>query len=300
MINQAFPYVQINLRSVTNLFTLLLGSFIVALAINIFYIPSKFVSGGVGGIAILGFYSIGLKPSITILLFNIHLLIAGYAFLKNPSHLAFTIVGFLSNAFFLETTKRIGISLFIPDDIIRAIFGGIMIGTGSGIMLRSRGSLGGTDIIGMILREKFNMKIGMTNFIFNLAIIGVSALIFEPYKAMYSILASYFAASIADRILLGLETRKAIFIFSQYSKDISQAMKKSEGYHIILIPKIEISSEISANENFSYHYIIYTIIPSSRLAKTKELVQAIDANAFMSISEVSEAMGVWDHSQPVS
>lgn len=277
----------------SNIFGILMGSFLVALALNIFYIPSKFVSGGVGGVAVILYYTLGITPSWTIMLLNLPLLIVGFLFLKNPSSLLYTLLAVVSNSFFLALTSNMGNIIFIPDDIIRSIFGGIVVGAGSGLIFRSQGSQGGTDIIGMILREKFNMKIGMFNFSFNLFIMALSGFIFEPYKAMYSILASYFATSIADKILDGLETKKALFIFSEKSRDLVQTISETTGYYAILIPRIELKTEgVNANTP-SYQYIIYTVAPASRVIKIKNIINSLDPDAFISVSEVSEAMGQW-------
>ncbi|MCL6636066.1 MAG: YitT family protein, partial [Peptococcaceae bacterium] len=160
-----------------NLLTILAGSFLVAVNLNLLLIPYGLLTGGISGLAVFLYYLFKIPVFLTILLLNIPVFWWGGREI-NRSFLLYSLAGTLSLTALLPATGN----LMAPpqlDLILVAIFGGALSGTGLGLVFRGHGSTGGTDIIAVILRKKKNLGIGEVGFYSNLLVIALS-LIFFP------------------------------------------------------------------------------------------------------------------------
>lgn len=264
---------------------IIIGGLFYAISLNVFLIPFKFLSGGVSGIALIFNYLLHINPSITIIGLNIPIFILGFFYLDKHFVIA-SLIGMLSFSFFVTLTAPLQNSLFIPDEILAAIFGGALGGVGLGLLFKNRASLGGTDIISAIFKRKLSINLGTTIFFINLVIVGCASLIFEPYKGLYSLVSMYIGAVIVDKIVAGFEKRFAVFIISKHWKQIVKSIHYKLNRGATLFDGEGSYLKVKSK-------IIFTVIPSMRLAKLKDEIYSIDKEAFVSISPSSEIMGHW-------
>jgi uncharacterized membrane-anchored protein YitT (DUF2179 family) len=205
------------------------AGFVYALGISLFIIPNQFLSGGIGGISLIIYELTGFSPSISIILLNLPVFIAGYKTIDK--HFIFSsLVGMLAFSFSMTLTKGLIGALYVPSEILATIYGGVFTGIGMGLAFKSRGSFGGTDVLSAILKRKKNMNMGSTLFFFNLIIVGLASIIFEPYKGMYSLVGMFIGSAVVDKLIAGFEKRISVFIVSsEHGAIISIYIAKTEG-----------------------------------------------------------------------
>ena len=265
---------------INKLFFLSLGAFIAAFALECFLVPNNIIDGGVVGISMILSYMTKFNLGLLILILNIPFLC-----------LAFTKMGkyFVFQTLYAVTMLALGINLFQPyhitnDQLLATVFGGIILGTGVGIVLKNEGSLDGTEIMSLVLSKKFGLSVGEIIMAFNVVIYFCGGLVLGWNKAMYSVLTYFIAYRVIDVVLEGLNSSKSVRIISDKAYEIGQE----------LIDKFEISvTYLRGVGGYSKQEktLIYCVVSRLELTKVKEVVKEFDTKAFMSIVDVHETYG---------
>ena len=265
---------------INKLLFLAFGAFIAAFALECFLVPNNIIDGGVVGISMILSYITKYNLGLLILILNIPFLC-----------LAFTKMGkyFVFQTLYAVTMLAIGINIFqsyhITDDLLLAtVFGGIILGTGVGIVLKNEGSLDGTEIMSLVLSKKFGLSVGEIIMAFNVIIYFCAGLVLGWNKAMYSVLTYFIAYRVIDIVLEGLNSSKSVRIISDKAYEIGQE----------LIDKFEISvTYLKGVGGYSKQEktLIYCVVSRLELTKVKEVVKEFDSKAFMSIVDVHETYG---------
>ncbi|MDP4159887.1 MAG: YitT family protein, partial [Bacillota bacterium] len=147
---------------------IIIGSAVVSVSINTLIIPNKIADGGVTGIAIILHYLFQWPVSWTVFLLNMPLFILGLRFVGRK-FLVFSVVGVSVLSLMLSFTADL--PPLTHDTLLSAISGGVLSGIGMGIIFRSRGSLGGTDILAVLFARTTNFSVGQI-------LLGIDAVIF--------------------------------------------------------------------------------------------------------------------------
>lgn len=263
------------------IFYILLGSLIVAVSVNGLLIPHRLLSGGVTGLAILIHYFSGVSTGLIIFLINIPIFLLGAKYISKQ-FTVLSLVGMLSFAFFLTLTR--GIVFPVDDLILVAIFGGVLNGLGAGIVFRSRGSLGGTDIIAVIFNKYSAFSIGSILMFINAIILILSALYFNLQLALYTMITMYISTQMVDLVQEGLNHRKNVVIISDKAEEIAAR----------ILLRIRRGVTFLHGEGAYTHQqreVIYCIIKAMELPKLKEMVAELDPQAFMSVTDTKEVLG---------
>lgn len=260
---------------------ILVGSFIYAFAINGLYIPHSLLSGGVTGIAMIFNYIFKWPISVTVIILNIPLFIGGY--LQISKRFAYlSILGIFSVSLFLMITK--GWAVEVESTMVASIFGGILAGTGTGIVLKNQGSLGGTDILSVLINKYFSFSIGGISTAFNTIVLALAAFQFNLELAMYTMISIFVSSKALDAIQEGFNRRKTILLVSDHSQELAQNLFQNVQRGITFF-----------NGEGAYtgqqKKIIYMVVRITELAKVKDIVRKTDPNAFMSIIDTKETEG---------
>ena len=263
------------------IFYIILGSLIIAVSVNGLLIPHRLLSGGVTGLAILIHYFSGISTGLIIFLINIPVFLLGNKYISKRFTLL-SLIGMLSFAFFLTLTRNIVFP--VEDLILVAIFGGVLNGLGAGIVFRSRGSLGGTDIIAVIFNKYSAFSIGSILMSINAIILVLSALYFNLQLALYTMITMYISTQVVDFVQEGLNHRKNVIIISDKAEEIAAR----------ILLKVRRGVTFLHGEGAYTHKqreIIYCIIKSMELPKLKEMVAELDPQAFMAVTDTKEVLG---------
>ncbi len=265
------------------LVAIFIGNFICAFAFNSLLIPNQLLSGGITGIAIMVHYIIDLPVGLIIFLLNLPIFIIGARIITKQ----FAIYSFISMVIFsvlMELTKGVNKFIEINDILIETIIGGVLLGIGMGMMFRNRVSQGGMDIIAAVLKKKLNIELGTVLMGTNSIIIGFSSVLFGIRPAMYTLIALFISYQIVDRVQQGLDTKKTVIIVSSKPQRVADA----------IIKKLHKGATFLNGEgafNKDNKKIIYCTVTSTQVGKLKEIIDEIDAQAFITINDVKEVKG---------
>jgi uncharacterized membrane-anchored protein YitT (DUF2179 family) len=271
-----------------NLLLICLGSAIVAVALNGIVIPNKFVSGGLMGLALGIHYIFPFLPVSWLYFFmNIPLFIIGWKFV-GKRFFYYSIAGMI---IFSAMLGWIYVPLNIEDKILSALFAGILTGVGGGIILKSKGSAGGADILSVVLLNRFSVRVGNTILAFNIIVLTGASILFSLESALYTMIYMYVASRITELVLTGLSQRKAVIIISPKWEEISRKILNEIVRGVTIIKGQGAYS--GKDEN-----ILYTVITFRELPRVKDIVKEADPEAFVVVHETLEVMGHRIGNQP--
>jgi uncharacterized membrane-anchored protein YitT (DUF2179 family) len=257
------------------------GAVIVAISINTFILANRIADGGVTGIAIIFHYLFNWEVGLSVFILNIPLFILGYKEVGRQL-LLFSILGVGALSIALKLTD--GIPAVTTDTLLAAVFGGLITGIGMGIIFRSQGSLGGTDILAIVLNRKTAFSVGQIILGLDGVVFLVAALIFEPEMAMYAMIYMFIASKVIDLVQVGLDYSKSVMVVTHKHQEIaSEIISKLERGVTYFVAEGAYSQ--------SSKKVVYSIVNRAQLTQIKEIVRKYDPEAFVAIGEVSEVVG---------
>ncbi len=264
-----------------NLGLLLTGSLLCAAAVNGILIRQHFFSGGVAGLVIMIHYLIPfLSVAFLYALANVPLFLTGW-FVIGRRFFLYSVVGTL---LLIAAIALVDVDIPVHDKLLAALLAGLIQGVGSGIILKSLGSSGGTDILAVIFFQRFSVQLGTTKLIFNLMILVAAALLFSLEDALYTLIYLYIATRIIDLVVTGLNQRKAFFIISPLGETISRRILNEINRGVTILHGKGAYSE-------QEQQILYTVINLREMAPLKEIVRNVDPDAVVVVSDTTEVMG---------
>ena len=275
-------------QALWNLLLITVGSAIFALAVNGILVPQKFVSGGVVGLALIFHYLLPAFPVAWLyFLFNLPLYAVGWMFVGRR----FFVYSIFGLVIFSLAVDWIRVPLPVHDPILSAILAGIMCGAGAGLVLRSWGSGGGTDILSVILLDRFSIRLGSTVLGFNVIVLTAAAVLFSLEGALYTLVYMYVSSAVLDLVVTGLSQRKAVFIISSHWQEILETVLHEIRRGVTIIRG---QGGFTGKEE----QILYTVIAFRELPRLKERVKRVDPRAFVVVQDTLEVMGHRIGNQP--
>jgi uncharacterized membrane-anchored protein YitT (DUF2179 family) len=271
-----------------NLFLISSGSLICALAINGILIPHKFLSGGFVGTTLVIHYLYPFLPVAGIyFILNIPVYILGWKYIGRRFFL-YSIAGM---AIFSLAVLWKPFIIPVHDKMLAAIFAGILSGAGGGLILRSFGSAGGMDILSIILFKRFSIRLGTSILILNIFILSFTAYVFSVEEALYTLIFLFVSTQVLNVVLYGLSQRKAVSISSPHWETIHRGIMETTQRGVTLI---------GGRGGYSGQDIqmVFTVISHQELPRLKKLIDDIDPQAFVVVSDTLEVMGRGIGNQP--
>lgn len=270
---------------------ILLGVTILALGINWFTSPLGLVTGGLSGVTIivkevsektLGY---GIPLWITNLVLNIPLFAIsikqrGFKFAKKS---LWSVVLLTCALWYTEFIPNL---LDVQGDLLLGgVFGGAIIGLGIGIVLKAGATTGGTDMLATIIKFKHSrFPIAKVMLCIDALIILAGMLIFGSMKAMYAIIAVFITSKVITWVLEGLNYAKAAFIMSEKNEEIAHAIMNK-------IPRGVTGIKAKGMYTKADKDMLFVVVSQKEITRLREMVQEIDANAFVTIADVREVLG---------
>lgn len=273
-----------NKNFIIDMIVIITGCFISSLGINLFLSNARLISGGVTGIALTIEYLTALPSGITVFILNIPLFFISYKFLSRRFTI-YTAIGMVSFSLSLIITKPLSSLININDILLHCIYGGVLCGIGGGLIFCRNGSIGGIDIITMVIRKRYsNYEIGKLNFAFNLIIVSISAFIFGLPQALYTLISLFIQGSIVDKVINGFTSKKLLLILTEKEYDIINYVIKDMHRGIT-------SLMAEGGYTGSKKRLLYVAVTSSQMISLKKKILNIDSKAFITIVDVSEVNG---------
>jgi uncharacterized membrane-anchored protein YitT (DUF2179 family) len=271
-----------------NLGLIALGSALCAVALNGILIPREFLSGGFTGLALIIHY---LFPAFPLGAIYCVLNIPNFAFGWKYVGRRFFLYSVAGMFIFSAAIQTIHIRLPVYDYLLSALLAGVIVGIGSGLILKSLGSAGGTDILSVILLKLFSIRLGTTILAFNGIILVAAAVLFTLEMALYTLIYLYISSYMVNLVVTGLNQRKAVTIISPKWNRISQEIMK-ELQRGVTILKGE------GGYTGKDQHVLYAVITFRELSRLKGVIRQIDPDAFVVVTETLEVMGHRIGNQP--
>lgn len=260
---------------------MILGSFIVVIAFNLFLIPHEVLSSGMSGISMILGMMTPINTGLANFLLNFPLLIIGYKMLGKK---------FIINSVFSVLIISIGLYI-IPvyaianDTILSSIFGGALTGLGVGIVFRCSGSTGGFDIIGMIVARKMDFPIGVLLSGMNAVVIVISGFLFNWDSALYTLVSIYVTGKVVDAIYTE-HAKLTLMIITNKGEEMREHLLTN------LYRGLTILDGVGGYTNDKRHVLVL-VISRYELNEVKTLIKEVDSTSFVNITETIEVMGLF-------
>ncbi|SES38623.1 YitT family protein [Salipaludibacillus aurantiacus] len=263
------------------------GSAIVAVAFNIFLLPNQIASGGVAGISTIIYNVFYFEPAYTQWALNVPLFIAGVLLLGGSLRGSIlygtkTLAGTLFLPFVVYLTRHLEPATMDP--LLAAIFGGIGVGLGLGIVFRSNSSTGGTDLAAQIINKYTGLTLGVCVFIMDGLVVAMSAAVFGFEFALYALIGLFTTGKTIDMVQVGFGYSKMVIIISKYEEELKQG----------LLTKVDRGvTKLAGYGGYTNHErpVLMCVVSRNEVTKLKRLVQTIDPEAFVVVSNASEVLG---------
>lgn len=262
---------------------IIVGTALVAMSTSLFLLPNQLSSGGFSGIATIVYYLLKIPLGTTVLVLNVPLFIM--SLIKNGKH------------FFLNAvTGTVGLSVFLnifekikpitTDRFLACIYGGIIAGIGTAIILKANASTGGTDLLTQIIKAyKPNIKISNLLVVLDTIIVTMNVIFFKELEiGLYSAITIYVMGKMLDIFFEGIDFAKMIYIISPQNEEIAK----------------QIGERIRRGSTSLYgkgmykkmdKEVLLCVASRGEVREIRKIVKEIDKNAFVVITNAREVFG---------
>ena len=262
------------------------GSALFSLGFDLFLEPAGINCGGVSGIAMLIIYATQpkfLTIGILSAVINLPLFFFGY---RKIGKLFF----FGSLLGMIVTSVCFDLFLLLPvpqtEPIMAAIFGGVMIGAGLGVVFLAGASTGGVDIVARLLKLKFrNFPIGKILLCMDLCTAVATGIVYKQFNnTLYSVVTLVISSTVLDKVVYGMDYSKVALIISDRYEEIAQAIDTQLDRGVTLLRGQGYYAR-------SDKYVLLSAVKRKQLAQLKDLVMAIDPSAFVILQDAHQVLG---------
>ena len=268
-----------------NLGIMIIGVFVYVLALNMFISPANLYTGGVTGIAqlIIAFassaFGIQLSLGVLILLFNVPLLYLAWRSIGKR----FALLSILTVVLQSVVLELIPMGKFSEDILLNAVFGGVLIGVGIGMILKIGASTGGTDIVFQYLSMKFNGSFGKYSFAINAIIILIAGLTQGWETALYTIISIYITSVVIDKIHT-VHQNLTLYIVTSKEDEMIKTLQQ-QLYRGITI--LEGRGAYSKNDKS----VLMMVLSSYELYEALAVIKMVDEQAFTNVVQSEMVQG---------
>lgn len=271
---------------VQNLLMIVFGSAMFSLGFDLFLEPAGFSCGGVSGIAMLIVYGIDaqwLTVGILSALINIPLFFFGYRQIGKNFFFG-SMLGMVVSSVCFDLFALLPIPQVEP--LVAAIFGGVIIGVGLGIVFVGGASTGGVDIVARLMKLKFrNFPIGKLLLAMDLCTAVATGIVYgEVNNTLYSAIALFLSSVVLDKVVYGLDYAKVALIISDKHEEIAVAIDSQLDRGVTLLRGSGFYRRTDKD-------ILLSAVKRKQLAQLKELVMSIDPNAFLILQDAHQVLG---------
>lgn len=267
---------------------ILVGSALYAFGVDAFAVPEGLAAGGVTGLATV-IYAVGAEhglclPVGTQTLAMNALLMIPVVRTGGLRYAARTIGGIVASSLFIDLFAPVVPPLGGGDLLLCALWGGVVCGAGLGLVFRTGGNTGGTDIVAQLLNRRLGIPVGTASVIVDALIVLISIPVFSLSNALYAMVMMFLMGRVLDMVVDGPRSERAAWIISQRHDEIANAVMYSLGRGC---------TEVAARGVWSGNQrpMLLVILSNREVGMLKEIVSDADPEALMIISEVYEAFG---------
>ncbi|WP_027701999.1 YitT family protein [Metaclostridioides mangenotii] len=271
--------------TISEVLILVVGCFLMAASLNLFFNPHSIAPGGLTGLAVVINTISPIPLWVVNLVLNIPLFVLAFKILSRKDCIK-TVLGILLLTLALKVTDNLAMIDVTNDIILAIISGSILMGFGHGLIFRINGTTGGTDLIGLLLNKYIpSLSVPVLMGIVDSVVVALSGIVTGRIEiALYSTLALYIIVKMSDLMIEGFDYSKSFMIISDKYKEINQ----------IIMKDLERGATILKGEGAytgSDKKVILVVVAKKEVVKLKKLVKETDPNSFIIITDIHEAVG---------
>jgi len=268
-----------------NCFMMIIASVISTIGYLMFLGCNDLLAGGFWGIAaIINHFVPKVPMAVYIVLLNAPLLILSWRKLQ-PRFAIYTVfVVILQSALLLVFEDFI--PTYTDNKLLACIFGGLLTGVGSGIIVRYYSSEGGTEVIGILLKDKFDFGVSAISTGLNMVIVMIAAFIFGLEPAMYTLVSLFVVMQSFARVLEGFNTRRDVHIITEKGDEVARVLIREVGRGITIMKGVGAYSQRDKD-------VLFCVVSRLELGSLKDVIHDVDPNAFVVINKTYDLMGYY-------
>ncbi|HIW48761.1 MAG TPA: YitT family protein [Firmicutes bacterium] len=267
---------------------IVIGVILYVLAVNVFFSPNHIVTGGITGIAIVlqaltePMIPGGIPISVTNIVLNLPLFYLAHRVLRGE-YFRRTVAATVASSILMEVLSFVPV--YEGDYLLAALYGGIISGISTGLMLRGFCTAGGSDLLSTIIHHlKPHLPVSMVIFAVNAGIILAGFVVFGAQAAMYGILAVFFISKAVDLVLEGLSFSKVALIISDHNQEIARLLMDKQKRAVTGLHGTGMYTGEEKN-------VLLYVFRQKEITVMKQIVRSVDPKAFLIISDAKDVLG---------
>lgn len=276
-------YKQINKFFLEMLGTII-GSFFMAIGVSLFLLPNQLSSGGIAGIATIAYYLFSLPMGVTIIVINIPLFV--FAIFKvGKSFFIKSVIGTIFLSFFIDYLEKF--QALTNDNLLASIYGGIILGIGTAIILKAHSSTGGSDLVSYIInKQNPTIQTSKILVIIDATIIFLNMIFLKEIEiGLYSAISIFIMGKMLDILFEGIYFTKLAIIISDKSEEIAKRIEKN-------IKRGSTGLYGKGMYTGEEKLILMCAVSRNNLEKLKLEAKSVDPDSFIIITNSREVVGL--------
>ena len=271
-------------KSMETLVCVLLGNAVLAFTVAAFLVPQGIIMGGATGIGLTIGHFIALDLSAIIFLVNIVLFVLGTIVLGKKFALTTLISTFVYPVFLSVMRSIPGITELTDNIMLAALYGGALLGLGIGLVVRVGASTGGTDILALVLHKWFHISLAVFVYVVDFTVLLCQALFSNSEQILYGILVLIVSTMALNRVMLMGQAQIQLFIITEKYEEVKEKVLKEMDAGVTMV---HIETGYGAKQQKG----VLCVIPNRKLYSINQMVQMIDPQAFITITQINEVRG---------
>ena len=273
---------------------ILVGTMIASFGMVAFLLPRDLAPGGVGGLALVTKAVLPLPDWVSIgiimLVYNVFLLILSFMII-GPTFGIGTIIGTIAFSFFIDLFQRVHIP---PEDVVKqltsdpllaAIYGGVLVGVGLGIVFKYGGSTGGTDIIGVLVKHFTGLPVGQGMLLADGTVVTLMGIVFKSWQVvLLAIISIYITALAVDILQEGLVKNRKFLIITEKPEEMKRAILDDLGRGVTVF-------KAEGGYTGEPKDVLMVVVSRKEVEELRELIASIDKKAFYVVEDVAMTIG---------
>ncbi|AGA69038.1 hypothetical protein Desdi_1545 [Desulfitobacterium dichloroeliminans LMG P-21439] len=258
-----------------------MGATSMAMGLEGILIPNQIIDGGITGVSMMLSHLTSINLGVYIFFLNLPFFFLGYKQIGKTFALSM-LYGIIILS--VATSYLHHITPFVQDVLLAVVFGGLLLGFGVGLVIRSGGVLDGTETLAILIEKKAPFSVGEIIMIINVIIFAVAAFVYGLDNALYSMLTYYIAFKTIDIVVKGFDDMKSVYIISDQNTEIAEAISSRLGRGVTFL-------QGEGSFTGDVKRVVFCVFTRLEEAKMKDIIREIDTSAFVIIGDVGEVKG---------
>lgn len=261
---------------------MVVGTFLAAFSVKNILAPNQLIDGGVIGVSMICARLLGDQIfSIAFTVLTIPFLILSYKMIRKNFFVMMGLAMLLFSGFALAL-GNFG-EHFYGTDLEVIVLGGVILGIGAGMVIRSGACIDGTEIVAIIINRKKGFTIGQVILAINAVIFIAYGILFDWHSALKSLMIYFIAYKTMDSVIMGLDELKSVMIITKKTKSVGKAVMEKMGLGLtVMYGRGGYSGEDRE--------ILYVIVERLDLAELKDVILLEDPEAFIAVEDLHEVI----------